>query len=130
MREFLNEFKSIRDVRVPASDLDNAKNGLVGNFALSLEQPQLLLANIITQKLYGLPADYWDTYTQKIAAITADDVQRVARKYVDLDRLQVVAVGDASKVRAALAPYGTVEVFDANGKPIAQTEGKKAEAIP
>lgn len=120
MREFINEFKAIRDVRVPASDLDNAKNGLIGGFALSLEQPNLLLTNIVTQKLYDLPADYWDTYTQKIAAITAEDVQRVARKYVDLDRLQIIAVGDASKVRAALAPYGTVEVFDANGKPIAQ----------
>ncbi len=118
MREFINEFKAIRDVRVPASDLDNAKNGLVGGFALSLEQPNLLLANIVTQKLYDLPADYWDTYTQRIAAVTADDVQRVARKYVDLDRLQIVAVGDASKVRAALAPYGTVVFYDANGNPV------------
>ena len=75
-----------------------------------------------TQKLYDLPADYWDTYPQRVAAVTADDVQRVARKYVDLDRLQVVAVGDASKVRQALAPYGTVEVYDTNGKPVAAAE--------
>ena len=120
MREFLNEFKRIRDEKVSDFDLDNAKRGLTGSFALSLEQPQLLLANIVTQKLYDLPADYWDTYPQRVAAVTADDVQRVARKYVDLDRLQVVAVGDASKVRQALAPYGTVEVYDTHGKPVAE----------
>ncbi len=88
---------------------------------MSLEQPQALLQNIITQKLYNLPVDYWDTYPQKVAAITADDVQRVAQKYIDLGHLQVVAVGDASKAREVLAKYGKVEVFDAEGKPVART---------
>jgi len=118
LREFFNEFKAIRDQKVSDADLENAKRSLVGSFALELERPQELLANIVTQKLYDLPADYWDAYPQKIAAVTADDVQRVARKYVDLDRLQVIAVGDASKVREALARYGAVEVFDSNGRPV------------
>jgi zinc protease len=125
LREFMNEFKSIRDQKVTDFDLENAKRGLTGSFALSLEQPQLLLSNIVTQKLYDLPADYWDTYPQRVAAVTAEDVQRVARKYVDTDRLQVVAVGDASKVRAALAQYGAVEVFDSNGRPVPQQAENK-----
>ena len=97
-------------------ELENAKRALVGSFALSLEQPQSLLQNIITQKLYNLPADYWDTYPQKVAAVTAEDVQQAARKYVDLAHLQIVAVGDASKIREAMAKYGKVEVYDAEGK--------------
>jgi zinc protease len=76
------------------------------------------LQNIITQKLYNLPADYWDTYPQKVAAVTAEDVQRVAKKYIDLGHLQVVAVGDASKARDVMSKYGKVEVFDADGKPV------------
>jgi len=43
----------------------------------------------------------------------------VAQKYVDMDHLQIVAVGDASKTRGILAKYGTVEVYDAEGKPVA-----------
>ena len=43
-------------------------------------------------------------------------MQRVAQKYVDLDHLQIVAVGDAAKTRTVLAKYGTVEVYDAEGK--------------
>jgi len=70
----------------------------------------------VTQKLYNLPADYWDTYPQKVAAITAADVQRVAQKYIDKEHLQVVAVGDASKAKEILARYGTVQVYDADGK--------------
>jgi zinc protease len=119
MKEFMYELNRLRDEKVPAEELENAKRAIVGSFALSLDQPQALLQNIITQKLYNLPADYWDTYPQKVSAITADDVQRVAQKYIDLGHLQVVAVGDASKAREVLLKYGKVEVFDADGKPVA-----------
>ncbi len=118
MKEFMYELKRLRDEKVSADELDNAKRAIVGGFALSLEQPQALLQNIITQKIYNLPPDYWDTYPQKVAAITVDEVQRVAQKYIDLDHLTVVAVGDASKARDALAKYGKVEVYDSDGKPV------------
>jgi zinc protease len=124
MKEFMYELKRLRDEKVPADELDNAKRAIVGSFALSLEQPQGLLQNIITQKLYNLPADYWDTYPQRVSAVTAESIQQVAQKYIDLDRLQIVAVGDASKAREALAKYGKVEVYDADGKPIQQSEVK------
>ena len=119
MKEFMYELNRMRDQVVPAEELENAKRAIVGSFALSLEQPQFLVQNIITQKLYNLPADYWDTYPQKVAAITAEDVQRVAKKYIDLGHLQVVAVGDASKAKEILAKYGKVEVYDAEGKLVA-----------
>ena len=57
------------------------------------------------------------TYTQKIAEITPDEVQRVAKKYLDLSRLQIVAVGDAGKISDVLKQYGTVEIYDTEGKP-------------
>ena len=118
MKEFKYELSRLRTEKVPAEELENAKRAIIGSFALSLEQPQALLQNIMTQKIYNLPADYWDTYPQKVSAITADDVQRVAQKYIDMDHLQVVAVGDASKTRDVLTKYGTVQVFDADGKPV------------
>jgi predicted Zn-dependent peptidase len=118
MKEFMYELNRMRDEKVGAEELENAKRAIVGSFALSLEQPQALLQNIILQKLYNLPVDYWDTYPQKVDAITADDVQRVAKKYIDLGHLQVVAVGDAAKARDVLSKYGKVEVFDAEGKPV------------
>jgi len=120
MKEFMYELNRLRNDKVPAEELENAKRAITGSFALSLEQPQSLLQNVITQKLYNLPADYWDTYPQKVAAITAEDIQRVAQKYLDMGHLQVVAVGDASKAREILSKYGKVEVYDAEGKPVGQ----------
>ena len=118
MDELMYELKRIRDEKVGQEEFERAKRTIVGGFALQLESPVALMNNIITQKLYGLPADYWDLYPQRIAAITQADVQRVAKKYLDLSRLQIVAVGDASKINDVLKQYGTVEVYDTEGRPI------------
>jgi predicted Zn-dependent peptidase len=52
-------------------------------------------------------------------AVTADDIQRVARKYVNPENLQVVAVGDVSKIRTVMEKYGPIEVYDTEGKKVA-----------
>jgi len=113
--EFFNEIRRIRDESVPIKELAESKRSIVASFALSLEQPSRVLNFAITRKLYGLPADYWDTYSGKIAAVTAEDVQRVARKYLNPETLQLVAVGDATKIKSILEKYGAVEVYDTNG---------------
>ena len=118
MTEFYREFQRIRDEKVPASELDEAKRALVASFALSLERPSELLGYAIVRKIYGFPPDYWDTYPAKVMAVTADDVQRVARKYINPDSLQVVAVGDVTKIKPVMEKYGPVEVYDAEGKKI------------
>ena len=125
MKEFMYELNRLRTEPVPAEELDNAKRAIIGSFALSLEQPATLLQNIITQKIYNLPADYWDTYPQKVSAITNKDVQNAAQKYLDMGHLQVVAVGDAAKAREILAKYGKVEMYDAEGKPIGTPPGQQ-----
>ena len=89
-------------------ELDNAQRALIGRFALSLDSPQSLIANLATQKIYGFPDDYWDTYPKHIEAITPKDIQRVAKKYYAPERLQLVAVGDAASISKVLAQYGTV----------------------
>jgi predicted Zn-dependent peptidase len=127
MKEFMYELNRLRNEPVGTEELENAKRAIIGSFALSLEQPNTLLQNIITQKLYNLPADYWDMYPQKVSAITPADVQNAAKKYLDMSHLQVVAVGDAAKAREILAKYGKVEVYDAEGKlvPPGGTENNK-----
>src|SRR5262245_56029456 len=118
MDELIYEFKRIRDEKTPADEFDRAKRTIVGSFALQLESPPSLIGNIITQKIYNLPADYWDTYPQKIAAVSTEDVQRVARKYLDLTKLQIVAVGDAKRITDAMKQFGTAELYDTDGKPL------------
>jgi predicted Zn-dependent peptidase len=109
LADLLAEFKEIRDVPVPKLELDGAKRTLVASFALSLENPAQVLARWIQQREFGLPEDYWDNYTDKIAAITAEDVARVAKKYVPYNNVQIIAVGDGAKIRDLLKKFGPVE---------------------
>jgi zinc protease len=109
MRELTKELKRIAEEPVSKQELDNAQRALVGRFALSLDSPQSLIGNLVTQKIYGFPDDYWDTYPQHIEAVTPKDIQRVASKYFAADRLQIVAVGDAKSMGDALQEYGSAE---------------------
>jgi len=116
--EFFNEIRRIREEKVPAAELAASKRAIAARFALSLEQPAAVLGFAVARKQYNLPADYWDSYAARIIAVTADDVQRVARKYLNPDTMQLVAVGDASKLKDVLAKYGAVEVYDGAGRPV------------
>jgi zinc protease len=117
MTEFWIEFNRMRNDKVPVGELDDARRAVVAGFALSLEHPDQLLNFAEEQKIYHLPADYWDNYPVQISAVSADDVQRVSRKYIDPATMQVVGVGDAQRIAPALQKYGPVSVFDTTGKP-------------
>jgi predicted Zn-dependent peptidase len=124
MEQLMAEFKRIREQKVPENELNEARHAIVAAFALSLEQPQQLLTRWMIVQSEGLPMDYWDHYPVQVAETTPDAVQAAARKYVDLAHLQIVCVGDGKQpgndekqtIRQVLEKYGTVEVYDTNGK--------------
>ena len=118
LRDLVAELAKMRDEVVPSAEFKDAQRSLTASFALSLENPNELLNLYIVRQLYNFPVDYWDRYTDRIAAVTPAQVQAAARKYLDLQRLQVVAVGDAAKMAPALRPVGPVQAFDDEGKPL------------
>lgn len=100
--EFLKELRRIRDEPVPAADLAKAKAyitlGLPGEFETTggaAGQFRDLLA-------YGLPLDYYDHYIERIDAVTAEDVQGAARRYIDPDHFDIVVVGDRNQIEAGI----------------------------
>jgi zinc protease len=118
--EFFREIRRIREEKVSDAELAEAKRAVVARFALSLEQPTQALGFALARKINQLPDDYWETYPAKITAVGADDVERVARKYLNPETMQLVAVGDAGKIKPVLERYGPVEVYDSSGKPAAE----------
>jgi predicted Zn-dependent peptidase len=114
--EFLNEIRRIRDETVSRAELAATKRSVIANFALALEQPARVLGFALTRKFYSLPDNYWDSYPAKVEAVTAEDVQRVARKYLNPEAIQIVAVGDGRKLKPILEKFGVLEVFDSSGR--------------
>ena len=113
--ELLKEIGRIREEKVTDRELDDARRAIVAEFALSLESPPQVIGYEITRRIHGFPADYWDTYPALISAVTAEEVQRVASKYLDPEKMQIVAVGEGSKIKGVLEQWGAVEIYDAEG---------------
>jgi zinc protease len=116
--DLLAEIAELRDTPVPEAEFADVKRSIVGSFALALENPQQVLGYYIDNWQYGLPRDYWDTYPARVMAITPAQAQAAAQKYWAAGRLQIVAVGDATKITDSLKKMGQLEVYDSDGHPL------------
>ena len=84
--------------------------------ALSLESPDNLLSAWMSARYFGLGEDYWDRYVEDISAVQADAVGKAARRYIDMEHLQIVCVGDAKAIGPLLAKFGPLEIYDQEGR--------------
>jgi zinc protease len=116
IKEMLAEFERIRSQRVTESDLRNAKNYLNGFFSLSLSTQGGITDRILTARMLGLPKDYLETYRARVEAVTIEQVQEVARKYIQTTNAAIIVVGDAAKLDKQLAQLGVVEILNLEGK--------------
>jgi len=119
LKEFFYELNRVRNEKASDKELKDAKSYLTGVFPLRAETQEGLTNLLVSQQLYDLPADYLQTYRDKINAVTLDDVERVAKKYITADKIAIVIVGDAGEILPQIKPYSQkVEIFDAEGKTI------------
>jgi predicted Zn-dependent peptidase len=118
--EFLKEFRDLRENPISKEELERAKRSIVASFALQLESQSYVLRQHLLLREYGLPVDYWDKYPASVMAVTISDVQRVAKAYLPVDNLQLVAVGDAKKIAPVLLKYGPVEQYNTEGKRVVE----------
>jgi zinc protease len=118
--EFMKEFRGILGSRlVTAEELTVAKEALVqrlpGTFA-SVEAINRAITELWRQ---GLPDHYYQQYAKAIGSITAEDVVRVAKKYIDLDHLAIVIVGDRKAIEEPLraTKIAPIAFLDIEGNP-------------
>jgi predicted Zn-dependent peptidase len=114
LTEFFKELNGILQP-VPADELARAKNYIALRFPGAFETTSDISRRLEDMLVYHLPDDYYATYVQNIQAVSAADVQRVARKYISPDRLIVVVVGDLKTIEAPVRALnlGDVKVVGA-----------------
>ena len=119
LKEFFYELNRIRNERATEKELKDAKSYLTGVFPLRAETQEGLTNLLVSQQLYDLPADYLQTYRDKVNAVTLEDIERVAKKYISSDKIAIVIVGDAGEILPQIKSYAQkIEIFDTEGKPI------------
>ena len=126
--EIVNEILRIRTELVDAELLKNAKAKYVGNFIMKLERPQTIANYSLNIKLNDLPEDFYETYLEKINAVTAEDVKRVANKYFKIANTRIIVVGKGSDVVESLENLGgfPINYFDKYANPVAKPVFNKA----
>ena len=90
---FLTEMNSIRDELVPAEELGVAQSYLVGSFSMGFERASRRASYLISAELHGFPADHLERLPAEFAAVTPDDVQRVAREHLLPDVCSIALSG-------------------------------------
>jgi predicted Zn-dependent peptidase len=125
--EIVNEIVRIRTELVDAELLKNAKAKYVGNFIMRLERPQTIANYALNIKLNDLPEDFYETYLEKINAVTAEDVKRVANKYFKIANTRIIVVGKGSDVVENLEKVGfPINYFDKYANAVAKPVFNKA----
>lgn len=110
LAEFLKELRSIRDT-VPADELARAKRYLQLGLPADFETTGDIARQLLPLLAYGIPLDFYDSAVQRIGAVTQADVQRVARQYVNPDRLTIVIVGDRKSIEPGLRALNPGQVI-------------------
>ena len=116
LHEFFYELKRIRDEAVSAEEIANAKSYLSGVFPIRIETQDGLIDQLVNIKMFDLPDDYLRTYRDQVNAVTVDEIQTVAQKYVTPEAAAIVIVGDAAEVTEQARPYtDKIELYDTEG---------------
>ncbi|HEX6587939.1 MAG TPA: pitrilysin family protein [Longimicrobiales bacterium] len=105
MAEMLHLIEQLRSEPVSETDLRMAKEFIAGSFPRSIETSQQVASQIASEILLGRGAEYVENYRDRIAAVTAADIQRVAQQYLHPEALQIVVVGDALQIYEDVAGF-------------------------
>ncbi|CAM3387256.1 M16 family metallopeptidase [Zobellia roscoffensis] len=96
--EILKELERIRTEPVTKEELENTKAKYTGRFVMALEDPSTIADYALDIETEDLPKDFYKTYLEKINAITIEDVQQAAQKYIKPKNIRIVVAGKGSEV--------------------------------
>jgi len=119
--EVSKEFHEITGARpVSASELEAAKSNQTLELPGSLESISDLGSSVEDLVQYGLPDDYYTTFTKKVMALKPGDVDDAAKSVIHPDQMIWVVVGDRAKIETGLRDLklGELQVIDGDGKPV------------
>lgn len=119
--ELMKELKGIRgEVPVTQRELDYNKQSVIRRFPAAFETVGAISGQLSNLVVYGLPDSYFNDYISKVNAVTLDDINRVAQKYLDPSKMAIVIVGDRKVIEPGLKELGyPITILDTDGSAVA-----------
>jgi zinc protease len=116
--EVFNELRRMRDTPLTPAELLLSKDSIARSLPGRFERGTDAAATFAELFTYDLPLDYFSTLPDRINAVTIEQAQAMAKKYIQPEKMIVLAVGDRAKIEEELKKLnlGKVEVRDTDGK--------------
>ncbi|EKB47755.1 insulinase family protein [Cecembia lonarensis] len=111
IHEMVYEIRNLRDNGVTEEELEAAKSNLSGSFGRSLESPSTIANFAINTQRYQLPDDFYTSYLQRLNALTVEDINAAAKKYLKPDNMYITVVGNGAVIQESLMAFGEVNRF-------------------
>ncbi len=102
IKGILSQIENLRTTPVTPKELAYAKDQVLNSFVFNFQDPGQTLSRLIRYEYYGYPADFLFRYQQGVKATTVEDVQRVAKQYLQPDKIVTLVVGNASAIQPPL----------------------------
>lgn len=112
----LEEIRKIREAPVTAEELDTIKKSLTETFPSNFASKAQTMGIFASDEYTGRDARYWATYRERIGAVTAADVQRVAKSYLVPEKMVILVVGDQKEIDLGDGKHETTLAALAGGK--------------
>lgn len=105
LEEIVKEINRLRKDPPTAQELEGIKSYLAGLFVIRNSSRQGVISQLRFVSLQGLPADWLRTYVGNVLKVTPQQVQAIAERYLDPDKMALVVVGDKAKVAQQLKQF-------------------------
>jgi len=99
LRLAIAEMETLKNVPLTNAELQTIKDGLIESFP-SRWSKSAVVNTLASEAMAGWPEDWWVNYREKIQAVTPDDVQRMAKRLLDTNKVVILAVGQANLMEA------------------------------
>ncbi|MCA1640375.1 MAG: hypothetical protein LC768_18990 [Acidobacteria bacterium] len=119
----MKELRGIRgEIPVTPAELEYNKQSLIRSLPRSFETVDQIAGQLANSVIYNLPETYFNDFAVRVNAVTLEDVNRVANKYLTPDKLAIVIVGDRKTIEPGLKQIeglgSSIVYLDAEGNPI------------
>jgi len=111
-RSILEEIERLTNDLVTDEELNLAIDGFLNRFVFNFDSKAEVLNRLITYKYFDYPDDFIMQIKDNIEKVTANDVLRVAKKYLRYDKVQLIFVGNSEAFDEPVSVFGDVTQID------------------
>ncbi len=108
IEEIFKEIDRLQAEPPSEAELEGIQTYLAGTFVLTNSSPSGIIGALRFVNLHGLGREYLTGYVANVYAVTPTDVQRIARDYLDDEKMLIVIAGDEAVIRDQVSPYGQI----------------------